>query len=232
MAKKKRGRLDQSSRRADETPTSPREAPHEGVAAVAVAAEKAPERRKTPPEAKAGWILIAFALLLVGVLVVPNALGFARRAQHALIGETAPELDLLVAKNGVAGVSEGSTLRLAQLQGQPILLDFWASWCGPCAMQAPILERLSQRYAKDGLVVVGINVDDAPEVARHYAEKRQLSYPIVVDANDESQKLYGVRSLPSVVLVDRKGKVRQFWAGVVDESVLDEEIGQVIGSGP
>jgi thiol-disulfide isomerase/thioredoxin len=197
-----------------------------------VAPEKAPDRRKTAPEAKAGWVLIAFALVLVGVLVLPNVLGFARRAQHALIGEAAPDLDLLVAKNGVAGVAEGSTLRLAQLRGQPVLLDFWASWCGPCAMQAPILERLSQRYGKDGLVVVGVNVDDAPEVARHYAEKRELSYPIVVDVRDEAQKLYGVRSLPSVVLVDRKGKVRQFWAGVVDESVLDEEIGQVIGAAP
>jgi thiol-disulfide isomerase/thioredoxin len=138
-------------------------------------------------------------------------------APSGLVGKPAPDLELPVAANADAS----APLRLGSLKGRPVVLDFWASWCGPCAVQAPILERIARRYEKQGLVVVGIDVDDPPEKARAYAKSKGLSYPIVTDPGDASKR-YGVDKLPSLVVIDRDGRVLGVTSGVVDEASLDE----------
>jgi cytochrome c biogenesis protein CcmG, thiol:disulfide interchange protein DsbE len=135
-----------------------------------------------------------------------------------MIGKPAPDLVLPVAANGEIG----SRMSIAALKGKPILLDFWASWCGPCAVVAPVVDRVARRYQKKGLVVVGVNVDDTPEKIRAYAQKKGLGYPMVVDDEKQSSRKYGVSTLPSLVVIDREGNVRAFLTGVVDEASLSE----------
>jgi cytochrome c biogenesis protein CcmG, thiol:disulfide interchange protein DsbE len=164
-------------------------------------------------------VLIALSAL-VGLAVLPRL----APGTGGMVGKPAPDVTLPVAANG----ERGARMQLAELKGQPVILDFWASWCGPCLAQAPILERISRRYQPKGLVVLGVNVDDPPHVASQYAIQKGLSYPILLDAAKDASLRYGVDRLPSLVVIDRQGTVAAFFTGLVDEASLDEIVAAVL----
>ncbi|MFO0659143.1 MAG: TlpA disulfide reductase family protein [Polyangiaceae bacterium] len=157
--------------------------------------------------------LLAAAILLVIALLPKLTIG-----QHPMVAKTAPDFTLDVVMNGAP---EQTKLTLSELRGHPVLLDFWASWCGPCQMQAPILERISRRYRDKGLVVLGVNTSDKPGRAVPSAQRKGLTYPILFDAANEANDLYNVESLPMLVLVGKDGSVKMVRTGVVDEGSLD-----------
>jgi cytochrome c biogenesis protein CcmG/thiol:disulfide interchange protein DsbE len=156
---------------------------------------------------------------LFGLAVMPR-LG----PKNPLLGRQAPALALPVAANG----DPGARMDLNDLKGRPVILDFWASWCGPCAIEAPVLDRLSRRYEKRGVVVLGVNVSDPPQIIKAYAAQKGLSYPMVADSGSEVSNGYGVSKLPSLVIIDKQGKVSAFFTGVVDEASLDEALAAVM----
>jgi len=174
------------------------------------------EKQRHNREPGSSWAVAALIALvtLAGLAILP----LLAPGQHERVGKQAPSFTLPVVANG----EPGARIALEDLKGRPVIVDFWASWCGPCAVQAPILERLANRYRERGLVVVGVNVDDPPGVAASYARRKGLSYPIVLDPTGETQAAYGVNQLPSVVVLDREGRVAAFLTGVVDEGSLDE----------
>jgi thiol-disulfide isomerase/thioredoxin len=106
----------------------------------------------------------------------------------------------------------GAPSSIAQLRGRVVLVDFWASWCGPCRMLAPRLSALKEKLGAQGLTVVGITTDEA-EKAAVFAEKHQMRYGIVVDKDGETSRAYGVSALPTMLLVDKKGVVRDVFIG-------------------
>jgi thiol-disulfide isomerase/thioredoxin len=172
------------------------------------------------PEFYSGKILYpAIAVLLglsalFGLAILPR-LG---PAGGRMVGKPAPALDLPVAANG----DPGHRMSLSDLKGRPVLLDFWASWCGPCAMEAPVIDRVARRFEKRGLVVMGVNVSDTPEVVKRYAAQRGLSYPMVIDEGSRTSQQYGVDKLPSLVVIDKQGNVLAFLTGLVDEASLND----------
>jgi len=101
---------------------------------------------------------------------------------------------------------------LAQLRGRVVIVDFWASWCGPCRMLAPRLSALKDKLGAQGLTVVGITTDDA-EKAAVFAERHQMRYPIVIDRDGDTSKAYGITGLPTMLVVDKKGTVREVSIG-------------------
>jgi thiol-disulfide isomerase/thioredoxin len=94
----------------------------------------------------------------------------------------------------------------------PVVVDFWASWCGPCRMLAPRLSALKEKFGAQGLTVVGITTDEA-EKAAVFAEKHQMRYGIVVDKDGDTSRAYGVSALPTMLLVDKKGVIRDVFIG-------------------
>ena len=106
----------------------------------------------------------------------------------------------------------GAPSSIGQLRGRVVLVDFWASWCGPCRMLAPRLSALKDKLGAQGLTVVGITTDDA-EKAAVFAEKHQMRYGIVVDKDGDTSRAYGVTGLPTMVLIDKKGVVRDVLVG-------------------
>ncbi len=162
------------------------------------------------------------AALALGALMVLPRISFSRDEAKPV---PAPAFVLPVIHNG----DPGSRLSLEDLKGSPVILDFWATWCQPCAMQTPVLDRLARRHQARGLKVVGLNVaDDEHAAAARYAEGKGLAYPIVVDETGETQRKYAVTRLPSLVIIDREGRVVHRTSGFVDEASLDRLLKDVL----
>ncbi|MBT8131672.1 MAG: TlpA family protein disulfide reductase [Gammaproteobacteria bacterium] len=102
----------------------------------------------------------------------------------------------------------GENVRLSELRGQVVMINFWASWCGPCRQEMPHLEALHQRYESLGFTLLGINVEQERRDADRMLADMELSFPILFDNRNAVSKLYGVIAMPSTVLIDRSGQVR------------------------
>ncbi len=103
---------------------------------------------------------------------------------------------------------DGETVSLAQLRGQVVMINFWATWCGPCREEMPHLEALHQRYAALGFTLLGINVEENSEDAEEWLEEMPVSFSILFDPENYVSELYDVVAMPSTVLVDRQGNLR------------------------
>jgi len=174
--------------------------------------------------------------LLVAALVVLLIAGFAllprlfKPRGGALDGKDAPNFTLEVVANiNPSGEGKG-TLTLSDLRGKPVLLDFWATWCGPCAEETPMIDKVAQRYKDRGLVVVGVNTSDAPNLARPWVERRRITFPIVFDASNEVAAGYGVDNLPTLVLVSRAGKVIAMRTGMTGDAELEALVKEALSA--
>lgn len=175
------------------------------------------------PEFYSGKVLYpAIAVLLAlsslfGLAILPRL----APATGGMIGRPAPDFALPVAANG----EPGAVMRVSDLKGRPILLDFWATWCAPCAIEAPVIDRIARRYEKKGLVVLGVNAGESPEAIKAYARNKGLSYPMVLDLQGRTMATYGVDKMPSMVVIDKQGNIAAFLVGLVDEASLSEILG-------
>ncbi len=107
----------------------------------------------------------------------------------------------------------GKQLELSQFKGQVVMLNFWASWCGPCRQEMPLLETIYKKYNKLGFTLIGVNVEPDSKAANDWLKQTPVSFPIIYDTESKVSKLYGVAGMPSTVIVDRKGTVRMIHRG-------------------
>ncbi len=112
---------------------------------------------------------------------------------------------------------DGREVSLSRLKGKVILLDFWATWCGPCRQSIPHLIHLHKTYQKDGLEVIGMNVDGGNrDTVQHFVKSMDIPYAIAITPQDV-ERSYGVTSLPTTILIDRGGKIREKIVGFSSE---------------
>jgi thiol-disulfide isomerase/thioredoxin len=122
------------------------------------------------------------------------------------------------------GRSGPDRMRLADQRGKVVLLDFWATWCGPCQASTPVLVRLNRRFGARGLVVMGINVDqEGPQVIPFFVRRFGVDYPVLYDDGAVSER-YHVTGLPTAVLIDRQGRIQRVHVGQADERELADQI--------
>ena len=107
----------------------------------------------------------------------------------------------------------GGNLRLQEHRGEVVLINFWASWCGPCRQEMPILDRIHQRYQDAGFSVLGVNVEGKRKPAEKIAKKSKVTFPVLIDAGQEVSKAYELEAMPTTVVVDRNGTVRYIHRG-------------------
>ena len=103
---------------------------------------------------------------------------------------------------------EGEELTLANLKGNVVLLNFWASWCSPCREEMPVLKKLHNRYEPDGLVLLGVNVEPDSKPALQTAAKLKVNFPVLLDQKQIVTELYQITAMPSTVIIDRAGNMR------------------------
>lgn len=119
------------------------------------------------------------------------------------------------------GLSSERPVRLRDLRGKIVVLNFWASWCRPCESEAPLLERTQQALARSGQgVVLGVTFNDVPSDSLRFARKFGLTYPLFVDPGTEFAQRYGVRALPETIFIDREGRIRSIARGELTEDFL------------
>lgn len=109
--------------------------------------------------------------------------------------------------------STGKPISLADLKGQIVLVNFWASWCGPCRQEMPILEQLNTKYHNKGVALIGVNVEPDSAAANAWLKATPVSFPILYDVDSKVSKLYEVQGMPNTVILDRKGVVRYIHRG-------------------
>jgi cytochrome c biogenesis protein CcmG, thiol:disulfide interchange protein DsbE len=154
------------------------------------------------------------------VLALAGACSDAPRPGVPTAGEPAPAF--------AAPLLGGDTLSLADLRGQTVVLNIWATWCPPCREEMPALEQLHQQYAADGLQVVGVSIDSraAATEVRRFLDDNAISFTILHDADERVTRAFRTAGVPETFLIDREGRVVKRWIGKIDPQ--SEEIQRLV----
>ena len=126
-------------------------------------------------------------------------------ASSGMEGQVAPDFALKS--------TTGENLRLSEYRGDVVMINFWATWCGPCRQEMPLLDELYARYHRVGFNLLGVNIDDDITRALRMVEELDLHFPVVFDTRKEVSRLYNVEAMPATILVDREGKIRHVHHG-------------------
>ena len=122
--------------------------------------------------------------------------------------------------------ASGENLKLSELRGQVVLINFWASWCGPCRQEMPLLDELHKKYEGLGFTVLGVNVDGDPRQATAFLDKVPVKFPVLFDSRNTVSKSYEVVAMPTTLIVDRNGDVRYLHKGYA--SGIEQEYQQQV----
>lgn len=119
---------------------------------------------------------------------------------------------------------DGKAVSLKSLRGKVVLIDFWATWCGPCRVEMPRLETLHKEMKSKGLVVLGVNQREEATRARAYIERSGYTFPILLDKDGKASDAYQVSAIPTLLIIDKAGKISSHFVGLREESALREAI--------
>lgn len=164
------------------------------------------------------WLVISAVLpviLLTGWVAVMAARGGAAGG-GAHIGQAAPDFAL--------ADLDGNPVRLSDLRGRPVILNFWASWCGPCVEEFPMLRDALSRHAAQSVAVVGVVVRDNSEAARRFMERMGAGWPAVMDPGEQVADRFGIYGPPETFFIDANGIVRGRQIGQLNASDLERQL--------
>jgi thiol-disulfide isomerase/thioredoxin len=140
-------------------------------------------------------------ILFAKAVFFANTLGFA------------VEVGAFIPKCAVLGIGENQSLDLNQYKGKVLYVDFWASWCGPCAKSFPFLNEMHEQFKDQGLQIVGVNLDENADDAKAFLAKYPASFTVAADVSKQCAKDFAVKAMPSSYLIDRNGVVQHVHLG-------------------
>ena len=124
----------------------------------------------------------------------------------------------------------GQSTSLTEFKGQVVLVNFWATWCGPCQQEMPLLDQMYKKYKQAGFTLIGVSVDKNAAPVRELMARKPVSFPVLLDPANQVSKAYHVDEMPSSVIIDRKGEIRYVHRGYKpgDENEYQDRIRQLI----
>ena len=167
------------------------------------------------------WSVLLLAVLVLGsawiwINRVPTSAAESSQPAIPVVGHPAPDFTLQTL--------DGQHIRLADLRGRAVVLNFWASWCPPCRAEMPELEKVYTEKAAGGLVVLGTNQGDAASQVSNFVHRFGIHFPIVLDSRIQVSRLYRVNSLPTTYFIDRDGIIRARVIGGMNAAVLADNL--------
>jgi thiol-disulfide isomerase/thioredoxin len=185
-------------------------------------------RHKLPPYTLwlVAGVLIGLLAGLAALLVFGPGRAWLDRRNVTSLAPAVPQIDR-PAPDFPATTLDGQPVRLSDWQGKLRVVNFWATWCGPCQVEMPLLEEAQKRYA-DQLVVLAVNSDEPASQVKGFVDKLDLSMPVLLDPGTQIAQLYRVRGLPTTLFIDEKGVLRYQHIGLLSEGTLAgylEELG-------
>jgi peroxiredoxin len=124
----------------------------------------------------------------------------------------------------------GAPSGLSAYKGQVVMVNFWATWCGPCQQEMPLLDQMYKKYKPAGFTLIGVNVDKEAPPVKELLARKPVSFPVLLDPANQVSKAYHVDEMPSSVIIDRKGQIRYLHRGYKpgDENDYQDRIRQLI----
>ncbi len=170
-------------------------------------------------------VVVAITVLLIAGKRASKGNGVQLAAGRA-VGQAAPDFELKVLGGN------GKTMKLSDLKGKAVLIDFWATYCGPCKIEMPWIAELQKKYGPQGFQVVGVDIADgaSEQQVSDFAKKMGVNYPILMGTDDVGDLYFGgINGLPQNFFVDRSGKIVGYELGLVSESVFEDHIKTALG---
>lgn len=164
-------------------------------------------------------VLLMVALWAGYLLLWPNP-GASAAGLGVPNGKPAPDFELKTV--------EGKAIKLSDLKGKAVMINFFATWCPPCRAEMPTLQEVYKQYEAQGFVVLAVDLNE-PEVAiRSFRDSLGLTFPIVVDKDDKVSRMYDIVPLPTSYFVDKKGIVHTKWTGEIRKEQLEAVVKQLV----
>jgi cytochrome c biogenesis protein CcmG/thiol:disulfide interchange protein DsbE len=165
------------------------------------------------------------ALVVVGFL---GLLGWGMLNKEPITGLSGVTMVKRAAPEFTLTTFKGDTVSLQDVRGKPVVINFWASWCPPCRVEAALIERTWRAYKNRGLIFLGVNIQDRKEDALSYIREFDITYPNGPDPTGEISIDYGVSGLPVTFFISSKGEVVRRWVGAIEKSVLISSIEEIL----
>lgn len=162
-------------------------------------------------------------VLLAGVIVVVTGLLFLGKSVNTHNKQAAPDFELKV-------VQSNKSVKLSDLKGKAVLLNFWATWCEPCKVEMPWLVDFQKKYGSQGLQIVGVAMDDTEDsdIAK-FTQKMGVNYPILKGTEKVADQYGGINGLPELFFIDRSGNIVEHDLGLRGADVIENGIKKILG---
>lgn len=173
----------------------------------------------------------AWSVLFLGVALLGGAwivisksppeanTGVTDLTQAPIAGYLAPQFSLQT--------TLGESITLAEYNGKPVVLNFWASWCPPCRAEIPHFQAVSKKYNGQA-VILGIDQGEPASIVSDFANAMGVSYPLLLDTDSSANRLYGVTALPTTIFIDRDGVISEVYTGIANQAILEDRIEQLL----
>jgi thiol-disulfide isomerase/thioredoxin len=145
-----------------------------------------------------------------------------------------PSQSFVVFENGSVSLApdfeldttSGKTIQLSSLAGKPVLVNFWATWCGPCQVEMPLIQEYYEKFSPN-LEVLAINDDESIGEIQPYVNKLGLSFPVLLDPGGIITDLYQVRGFPTTYFIDRDGFIKEVYVGIISKRVIEDHLKKI-----
>jgi peroxiredoxin len=179
--------------------------------------------------------ILAVVAVGLGVFLLLNASGKPLLAEEEVMVEVQENLPNLEVAPVVGAIPpefklfnlEGKEVSLSSFRGQPIVINFWATWCGPCRVEMPAIQSRFEKYKQQGLVILAVDFDEPREVVAGFRDEFGLTFEILLDPGADVQKLYRNRTYPTTFFIDPEGVIQVQHFGPMTEGQIDENLGKI-----
>ena len=169
------------------------------------------------PALRAATLIVALLLAFGCARRAPEGGGPAVPSSAGEVGSKAPNFELMDLS--------GKKAQLSDFTGKVVILDFWATWCGPCRAEVPDLVRLQSKYRDKGLLVVGLSLDaEGASAVKPFAEEFNVNYPMLLANADTARRFGGIIGIPTTFVLDRQGRIVKKFMGRVEQKTFEEAV--------